>query len=240
MENVYLEKIRNNNSKEEYYQKIASQYKKATGIKKIDLKSKAFLEELEEWLTERKKILNEYKIILHYMGLGFDFPITAEIGKGCYDTVFSKDEQTAIITPYTHGINNIKGNKIIKGKIKIANYPKNKEYILLKSIDYISVLMTQNPYTPKDIKNWEKLYLLCGYHIITGIYGKHIDKDRDKKIMMLKELKEKLQDNCIDNYIEIDDDYYYIITTNKDYKEEKVKEKAIKILKKDPEFEFKN
>ena len=71
----------------EYIELLAEQYKEATGIKNIDLKSKAFLSELNEWLSELNRMRQVYTYFLDSNNIDYKESSCVEVGKGEYDSV---------------------------------------------------------------------------------------------------------------------------------------------------------
>ncbi len=219
---------RKNNKKEDirdiYLHKLARQFIQATGATNIELNSANFLNEFNNWLNERQAIAKEYKEIMDYLGINFEGQENAEVGKGAFDTIALPKSKMKIITPYTYGFDK---NNIIKGKIKIVpEIVPEKDITKEPELNTINCFMTENPYKKSNIENWEVLFYLYHYSIITGLYGKIYDKDKDSKINSLKTLKEQLKGNLKEEYIKVNDDYFYILaSTDKNY--EKLKGKRI-------------
>lgn len=188
---------------DEYFCYQLKQFQTATQ-KSINLHSKEFWSEFYEWLTERKKVSNEYYYLLKVMNINCDSPKTAEIGKGIYDTI-TENKHTTLITPYTHGLNKHKKNTIIQGTIKIDGQNKIQ-------LPY-QFLITENPYTESHLKNWEYLFHNKHYTTVLGVYGKTYDKDYQDKIKLLEELKQKLQCLYKEESTQINDNYCHIITS---------------------------
>ena len=70
--------------------------------------------------------------------------------------------------------------------------------------------MTYNPYEEEDIINWE-LLVGQGYPITTGVYGKIYDQDKTTKIKLLKNLKNKILQEVQEEYVTLEDKYFYVI-----------------------------
>ena len=184
----------------EYVNKLIEQFENATGIKNSN--TIGFVREFVEWLGERRNILDDYIEVLDYMDLDYNSSLTAEIGKGMNDSVALKNNNTKIITPYTYGMKKNK-NRIIQGELVYREKPNNNLNI--------DTFMTQNPY--KNITGWNRIN--DKYQIIAGVYGKTFDRDRTKKIKMLKELKENLLYPYKEEYVRVKDSYYYVVATRK-------------------------
>ena len=213
---IILEKpsSRQIDEREIYVSNLTNQFIKSIGKSDIDINSKELWSEFNEWLNERKKIAKEYKTILDFLELDYNTNKTAEIGKGVFDTIVSNNNLTTIITPYTYYFDPQKRKNIIKGNLKIVSekYPR-KDISMERKIDDINCFITQNPYTKKDIEIFNQLYSFYKYNIIIGIYGKNDDKDKEIKIIKLKELKEKITKNIKEEYIKIINNYFYILAS---------------------------
>ena len=225
---LILNKKNNNNLREEYIMNLAKIYKEATGTKTIDLESQMFLDELTSWIKERNKIMQQYAICLNYMDIEYDNPMTIEVGKGIYDSIACENNTTTIITPYAQDLKQLYQNKILEGTIKIDN-KHSKEKDLTNYIENFDTFMTHNPYHKKEIKDWPILYNDLKYNIILGVYGKNFDKDKESKLKMLKEIKERIiSEQCHDKFIKINDDYFYTIEASNHPKHyQKVKSKSL-------------
>ena len=75
--------------------------------------------------------------------------------------------------------------------------------------------MTQNPYTPVEIRNWENLHNSGNHNIIVGVYGSIYDKDIETKIRQLESLKQRLTDSFKEEQYVIDDTYCYAIASER-------------------------
>ena len=204
---------------EKYLNLLIKQFKQATGIKNIDVNSQSFISEFSEWIKSRQDISRNYLALLDYMELskvaGYD---TTEIGKGRYDTIV-KPFNTTIITPHIAGLESLGNERVINSEfVVIGNTPvlfgSNKNG---KPIDTSSTLtfMTQNPYTPFEIRNWEDLHNSGNYDIIVGIYGSINDKDVETKIRQLENLKSRLTDSFKEEETVINGAYYYAIASER-------------------------
>ena len=75
--------------------------------------------------------------------------------------------------------------------------------------------MTQNPYTPVEIRNWENLHNSRNHNIIVGVYGSIYDKDIETKIRQLESLKQRWTDSFKEEQYVIDDTYCYAIASER-------------------------
>lgn len=198
-----------------YIENISKQYQDATGVRTIDFSSKQFLDELESWTSERQKMGKIYIEILKHMGLsGFDSIYCAETNKGLLDTVV-RDHSTTIITPYCELFQKeIDEERIVKGYMSIVS---GLPVLFLDGIrgpeiSGIDSYMTQNPYSPLHIQDWDKLHKSGSYNIIVGAYGKVYDKDKYQKEQMISELVERIDSSdIVYDYFEYEDDYYTVV-----------------------------
>ena len=212
---ILLQKTRKGSIKDSILQ-IKKQYHDATKVKVEQITDK----ELTDWLAERKKISERYLMLLEYMGIEYDHPMTAEIGKSFFDTAVY-DKGTTLITPYTAWLD---PKRTIKAEFKVVNQDEKGEKVSLQR--NIDCIMTQNPYSKDNIKNWEELFYKGGLTTAIGIYGSLFDKDVEEKIKMLERIKKSL--TCkykIDGY-RINDEYAYAITSKRSYEKTKVKRRT--------------
>lgn len=200
---------------------LIEQFKTAVGTNYTDFSSLEFMSEFFEWIKSRQDIGKEYVSFIEYMELPFKDTNSAEIGKTQYDTIVSSFE-TKIITPVTIGLEEIlkiEKERIITSDFKVVDNkpilikPNNKSIEI--SNDNIKTFITQNPYTPEYISNWEQLHNSGKYSIILGAYGKIYDKDIDKKLNELEALRDKLDEPYKEEFAVMDDNYYYAITSHK-------------------------
>ena len=207
----------------QYMEFLIEQYKQATGTKSVDIQSQTFISEFQAWIKQRQLSGTEYLGLLDYMQL-YDVRNreTFEIGKGCFDTLV-KDFDTTIVTPYSERILVPDSTRIITSDFSVCEGMP----ILLKKVsatvtdiepiyDNNSLtFMTQNPYTPSKIEDWEQLHYNCENGIIVGVYGNTYDKDIEGKIRQLQQLKEKLYDSYIEEHSIVGDTYSYAIASKR-------------------------
>ena len=75
--------------------------------------------------------------------------------------------------------------------------------------------MTQNPYSPKHIMNWDEIHNKGEKEIILGVFGNIYDKDSENKIKELKEFKNKLIGSYSEDYMVENDTYCYVVASDK-------------------------
>jgi len=209
---------------DEYYRKLGEQYTDATGKKIQGNLSEQFPDEFSGWLADRKESMLEFKSVMTQLGLGYDFPLTAELNKGKYDSVVSSYTLPSVISPYAYTIdfsNNLSHpDFVLKGQLKFEDKKPSKKDIEFDSIKFtygVYNLLIHNPLLETDIMPLTNVFDLYRCQFIVGVYGKTSDKDRDVKIKKLLELKKQLQDNCIDCSYEKSGNYGYVISSNYDY-----------------------
>ena len=206
-----------------YLNYLIEQFKQATGTKNIDINSQLFISEFSEWIRSRQNISENYLNLLEYMELyRFADPDTAEIGKGQYDSIV-KPFDTTIITPHSEGLETLDQSRIITSDFRVFDGTPVLTKTNEKGINQIDPItstttltfMTQNPYTPEQIRNWEQLHNSGENNIIVGIYGSIYDKDIEQKIKELEALRDKLYESYKEEHTVIDDTYCYAIASER-------------------------
>lgn len=190
---------------EKYLSLLIKQFKQANNIKNVDINSQAFMSEFSEWIILRQKASKNYLALLEYMKLSkFADRDTAEIGKCKYDTIV-KPFNTTIITPHVSGLETLENERVINAEFVVMGekpvlFGANKNGKPISSSSNLT-FMTQNPYTPVEIRNWEDLHNSGNYDIIVGVYGSIHDKDIESKLKQIKELEKKLNGSYNESYI---------------------------------------
>ena len=192
---------------------LLEQYRLANGYKFVDLNSKSFKKDYLAWLEERKHQGYKYLDFLYEMKQSILERTTAEVGKNeidCLTTPFD----TTIISSYEY--NDIDDRtRIIPAIMKVVDeeivlqFPPIDKIRLMTLPKKIELLMTQNPYTPYSISDWDTLHNGGNYDIAVGIYGSIYDKDIKEKLKMLKDLKEKILFGDYKYDLHHDNDIYY-------------------------------
>lgn len=199
-------------------EKIIIQYALATGKNKVIINSRDFILEFGAWLKNYQKIAEEYTKFLNECGFKFGNSFCAEVGKNSYDSVVIP-YQTKIITPDSSEFKNMDSDRIIEGNIIINDMTpilirKDKENVEIPRL-VIDTYMTQNPYTSKDIKGWEKLHNSGEFNIMIGAFGNIQDKDKEDKIAELKNFEDKLTTDDYKIEYETDGDKYFYVVGSK-------------------------
>ena len=198
-----------------YKQQLINQYKKAMGIHRFNPENISDLREFEEWLKSLKDRNEVYIALLkdNNIKLGNDFS-TAEVFKGGLDMATRK-VKTKIISEYIDGKDNeafIKGNFMVFNGKPIV-FTSEDGITTFKNLEGINTFMTQNPYSPNDIKGWDAMHNNTK-NIIVGIHGSKQDKDKKEKEKLLINLKEQLYTHIIDEYYEANGNYYYFVASD--------------------------
>ena len=204
---------------EEYYMLLVRQYFESQGmnpiLSSINIKSKRFQKELFMWLKERSKIGEKYVDFLFYLGKDITNLETAEIEKGKYDSIV-RPYETTVITPYYYP--DEKNNKEIlryaffpdfntPGLLKLDNQQNLQE--IKESPSYIQQYITENPYRRTDLFGIEDLHNGGNFDILVGVFGDIQDRDKEKKIKLLKELRDKIIDDEIKVEFDCDRNQYF-------------------------------
>lgn len=200
-----------------YYNYLIKQYKEACGIKE-DVSLDKFLTEFDNWLNERSLCGEVYLNLLKSMGININTSDTYEIGKGNLDSIVANYSETNMITPF-YDRSNFASDRTIIGTFGVFHSKPtlirvNKGMFDLTTLQSGITCMTQNPYTSKDIHNWDLLHNSGNGKIIVGIYGNASDCDRNKKIRELKMLRDKLTSDYIEEHL-INGDIYCSVIASK-------------------------
>lgn len=204
---------------DKYLKLLIMQFKQATGTKNVDINSEQFIKEFSEWIKGRKLIGSDYASFIDYMQV---FPTlgdsTVEIGKGKHDSIVL-GSNIPIITPHSEGIIHDAG--IITADFRVYDtapfmirHNKVDNQVEEINTEYIRRFMTQNPYAPSDIQNWDQLHNR-GDNITVGIFGSIYDKDIDSKIRQIEMLRDKMSDGYKEDYATDNDSYYYAIASTR-------------------------
>lgn len=214
------------NFKQQYSNYLIEQFVEAEGMKN-DLKLPEIVNELKHWLEHQKKHIILYKKALKELNVPYDNIYCAELGKGTEDSIVYIQETTTMITPYIATKNQTSKNIILPFDIKIK-----EGHIILKREEGTKIIngfnryITQNPYIPSDLEKWVQLHLK-NQPITIGVYGKTADKNRDQKIKLIKNIKEKSYANFIYIENEVYQDTYVSIFTTKPSQQEKILQKHL-------------
>ena len=198
---------------------LVEQYKSSMGIYDIDIKSEKFILDFFNWVNNQKKLIEKYVDFLNYMEFDYKEGTCAEVGKGKFDSVVIPFD-TRIITKES-SIIGVDPSRIIMGDMIVLDSKptlvESNKYTLrpTRLSTSICTYMTQNPISKASLLGWDDLHNSNNNDIILGVYGNTNDKDKEAKINMLKEFKEKLLDEYKDEYCRYDDSYFYVIGSNR-------------------------
>lgn len=209
---------------EKYLNKLIEQFKNATGVKNVDVKSQTFIQEFSEWIKSRQIIGNEYGSFIEYMGVHPEIgDSSVEIGKGKYDSIVLGTD-IPMITPYSDGIKRTPAGIITadfgvyEGTPMIIKHNKGGNQLEIVDTQAVRRFLTQNPYEQSCIRNWEQLHN-AGDNITVGIFGSIYDKDIEQKIRQIESLKSGIIDDSFkEEYATEHDMYCYAISSTRKVK----------------------
>ena len=202
----------------QYMNYLVEQYKSSRGIKEnIDINSQIFKLDFSIWLEERSLQTLQYANFICNMGVTPSIESSSiEIGKGHLDSIAS-DLNIPMITPYVDDasrLDALNAGFVVSNATPIAVTPSGKTYNC-GEFSFANRYITQNPYTPYKIKNFNQLHN-NGFNITVGVYGSQYDKDIDDKIRQIEELSKKLYGSeCETNYDTYKDGYFYCVSSNR-------------------------
>lgn len=192
----------------DYLNFLIEQYKKTKGLD-IDLESKLSLIDFRDWLYQMTLITKEYKNIL-LNKLDINNANSIEIGKGVYDTIVTDDLNIRVATPFSFK-NNTKMELVIINNNPFYRFYGDNTINLVKIDESNKTFLTHNPYTSDDILDWENLN-----NIVVGVYGNNQDKDKEFKINLIQELKQRIVNQEYFDYLDNSyDTYCYFIAPKK-------------------------
>lgn len=231
--NNYLNKIKKENNRstwDMYLENIIRQFRQATKFSG-NINSEIGLDTLSEWIFQRQNAGIDYLFLLHDLGLNYSNNDTCEVGKGLYDSI-TTGLSTKIITQYPESIK-VDESRILVGNLEVFESTpilirENASNIKIIPNSLVNTYMMNNPYVEGNIRSWEDLHNSSQNDIIVGVYGKTSDKDKEDKLKLIKDLRDKLYDEYIDSYETNNDNYYYVVGSKR-YPHEKrlVKTKVI-------------
>ena len=199
-------------------EKVLEQYKSINGIKNLkinDLHDEKIKEEIKKWLELRQKYGYRYLDFIYEMKQNILEKTTAEVGKTELDSLVIPFD-TTIISP--HEFYDLEDReRLIQSRFivydekpilyfDISDSPR-QIVIQEKRID---TFMTENPYTPYSISNWEGLHNSGNFDIVVGMYGDIHDKNIKDNLEMLKKLREKIVNDDYKFDYNSDGDIYFI------------------------------
>ena len=169
-----------------------------------NLKREKIRKEFACWLQERMKYGYRYLDFLCEMNEHILERTTAEVGKTEYDSLVLPFD-TTIISPYEFkeldDRERLINSKFMVYEEKPVLYFDRQEQPTPVVIQEqgINTFMTQNPYSPYSTLYWHDLHNSGHFDIAVGIYGSIYDRNIREKLIIMKNLKEKI----------IGDDYKY-------------------------------
>ena len=171
------------------------QFCDAYGINNPKLDDQKMVKAFYDWLYEEKKDNDAFYLNqLDLLGVDYKKATTIEVGKGVDDSLVLP-YSTMILPKDKEGLEQY-GNRVIIGNLKFHG---NLPFIIQKGVhvdhsipcDNYNTFMTQNPYRPYDLNDWEKLP--AGFHdLVVGVYGDVNDYDMEAKRDMLFKFMQKI------------------------------------------------
>ena len=195
----------------EYLKLLINQFNQSKGYEKYDLNSNIYLDEFCEWIIELRKNLNYYFNFINNFGIDNDSLIV--LNKGKYDFIAN---QYLLISPFADTLGKLNSRLVMyQGEpfiITGSNISKGQ---------VVDTYTTYNPYNKSYINGLDYIHA-NGIKICLGIFGSSLDRDINQKYMMMKKFETNLEDNYRVEYINIQNNYYYII-----FSSNKVKSKIL-------------
>lgn len=208
--------------KDAYIELLIEQFKQAKGIKNTDISLCLYYNEFTEWLSKRQVMTSDYASFIDCAGIHPSVDEGCiETSKGQYDTITDYYDGIAMITPYFYDEMHTRGRKIVRGEfVVIDSSPMVKIRCDLEPIDTTNVrrIITQNPYSNAEIAHWEQLHNSGEENITVGVYGDISDKDKNTKLKLLKDIRDKINDECIIDYTTDGDSYLAMVSSNRKIK----------------------
>jgi hypothetical protein len=165
--------------------------------------SSSYRDDFKEWLiTLRKNTIIYQQFLQEHLGTDLNCPNVVEIEKGEYDSVSLP--LTSIISQY--------GSTLQKSNSELVLLDNNLVVFQNSSvlpIDNYSLFMTHNPYASYNLTEFRALKDR-DKNVCIGAYGLLRDKDRDRKIRLLKSY---LSDNLEEEYDTYRGTYLYCLHT---------------------------
>ncbi len=175
------------------------------------------------WIKKNQLIGDRYRDFVNYMDVKPSHENNVvEVGKGKFDSI-ALNLNLPIITEFSAGMTSESYSPIISKEFVIVHGKPVLFPIFDGSIDAfplssIDRFMTHNPYSEYFITDWPDLHNNGG-NITIGVFGDIHDKDKESKIKMLKELRNKmLLQDLKDEYGTDGDMYFYAIASNRKVK----------------------
>lgn len=203
-------------------EQIINQFKSANGI---GIDENINMLDVYEWACQRVEEGDYFLGLLDYMEIsGIKESATIEVGKGYFDSIVVPYE-TRLITPFKSEFSEEyieDRSRIIEAKFSVINHTPalifaNGIRTTIENTE-LQKYMIHNPYSMREISDWDHIAKNPNTQIIIGAYGNTHDKDRRKKIDEIKRWKEKLDVVYKECYATTDDRYYYAIVTTPEKK----------------------
>lgn len=162
------------------------------------------------WVIQRNKQTNIYKSYIETIGIKLEHSYDIEIGKGKYDSLGK--ENVLMISPFAETSGLPKSNLIFYNEEPLII----TDSAIYSIFEYTSFFI-HNPFFKEDIRNIVIAHNM-GFNICFGIYGNNSDKDKNKKLEMLKESTENMKNDFEFNYETEDTSYYACLISKRKIK----------------------
>ena len=197
----------------EYMILLFNQFNESKGYDKKYLNSQHYINEFIYWLKDLKELSSIYLKFANYEGINLSEDDFVELNKGRYDSI----NKTVIVSPFASSMN-------IQNK-KLVVY-QGEPYIIcdskIKKGQVADTYTTFNAYNYYYLNNLDKLHN-SGIRICYGIFGKNTDLNREIKIKRFNDFILKLNDECVFDIENINDNYFGIVFSNRKIKQLELK-----------------
>jgi hypothetical protein len=168
-----------------------------------------------EWIEELKQNTRLYKNYIEYLGVNLGKYSSIELDKGKYDSIGK--EFTSIVSFYADTMNIANTRLVVHDDSPIIIYDSK-----IYGIGDCNSIITHNPFMKRDITNLILMHNM-GFNICLGIYGNESDKDKLKKLEILKKISETMTDD-LEFYYDTEDRKYLACIKS----ERKIKSRVLK------------
>ena len=192
----------------EYLVLLFNQFNESKGYNINYLDSQNYIDEFIYWLKDLNKILDLYLKFADYEGININCNDIIELNKGIYDST----KKSKIVSPFASSIG-------LQNK-KLVVY-QGEPYIIydskIKRGQVADTYTTFNAYNNYYLNDLDKLHN-SGINICYGIFGKNTDLNREYKFKQLIEFFSKLNDECVFDIENINDNYVGIVFSKRKVK----------------------
>ena len=158
-----------------------------------------------KWLILSEKLAIKYIEYLNSLDY-FNSSSIAEIGKGRYDSIASKE--MAVISPYADTLQLPSSELFIIDGVPLI---EQRGKIVLPQQQ---ILLTHNPYDEMRIIDWSSVHNRGDYDISIGMFGSIYDEDFSKKVKLIEEISKRMTEDHVIDY-DTDKDKYFCSLNSK-------------------------